>query len=164
MGDRPQRRPAVISIGKELQEWRFRQAWLTGYPVRFRKAADRNLFQYNRFVLYKPNTFVKNKTGQKCWVLGDSVTGAIWCKNTIRNDLIKWTRQLTHFWELYRLILVCRIDSCNHKGPSDWGSTKTNSIYTDEFNALLVAAKMEGLTSSSTVKDIKKLYATNAQT
>jgi hypothetical protein len=59
---------------------------------------------------------------------------------------------------------LCRIDNCNNEGVLKWNQIKTYSIYTDEFNALLVAAKMEGLTSDSKLNDIKKLYATNATT
>lgn len=64
-------------------------------------------------------------------------------------------RKVKPHWQVYRLILICRRDT----GPEKWGVMKNFSIYTDEFNALLVAAKMEGLTDKSQLKDI-----TNAST
>lgn len=166
MGDRPQRRPAVISIGRTLQEYRFRglPSPIKGYPVRFRKAADRELFKHNNFVLFPPNFLLRNTKGETNWKLCDSATGAFWCRSDTSKALRRSLWGFFLHWDLYKLILACRIDTCNNEGVLKWGHIKSYSIYTDEFNALLVAAKMEGLNSESKLKDIKKLYATNAKT
>lgn len=166
MGYRPQRRSAVISIGKNLQEYRFRglPSPIMGYPVRFRYVADRELFKHNNFVLFPPHYLLKDKKGKTSWKLCDAVTGAFWVRSLTRKALHENLWSYSLHWDLYKLILACRIDNCNNEGVLKWNQIKTYSIYTDEFNALLVAAKMEGLTSDSKLNDIKKLYATNATT
>lgn len=146
----------MITISKELGHYSFRgKWWLEGYPVRFRKEADRRVFgELCRWVLLKPNRFIRRKDGRKCWQLADTKSGATWFNNTTRKGLEQHLRLMKAHWQMYRLILVCRIDLANNVGPEKWGATKDYSFYTDEFNALLVAAKMEGLTNKSTLKDI----------
>ena len=55
-------------------------------------------------------------------------------------------------WETYRLVFACRINNANTKGPSEWAATPVK--FSNEFIALLVAAKIEGVSGTTTLKDI----------
>jgi len=68
-------------------------------------------------------------------------------------------RRIMKEWETYRLIFACRLNNANTKGPSEWGTTPVQ--FSDEFIALLVTAKIEGVSGTTVLKDIYASKANN---
>lgn len=128
-------------------------SWL-GYPAWFRRKEDREIFGFTKMYLLR-STYRHRYSGSslfKKWVLADAATGAVIVRCETREAISKFIRRAKPFWNLYRLAFACRLASCNTTGPQKWNSTPIE--FSDEFNALLVVAKMEGLTGDTKLKDI----------
>jgi hypothetical protein len=150
----------VITISKQLDQtdcgyprplsFRGRKQWF-GYPVQFRRKEDREVFGFTKMYLFKAKDKWSSLPHGK-WFLADLVTGAKICKSKSRKNIQALIRKIAKEWELYRLVFACRIAHQNKHGFEDWGLVPLE--FSDEFNALLVVAKMEGLTGNTTLKDI----------
>lgn len=139
-----------FSVCKTLEtDVRYRKGFKRGYAVTFRRKRDRDDFSFARLYLYKSKSG-HAKSGK--WHIGDSVTGASLCKGTTRPKVMKIARDIMKEWETYRLIFACRLNNANAKGPSEWGATPVK--FSNEFIALLVAAKIEGVSGTTVLKDI----------
>jgi hypothetical protein len=144
-----------VSISKTLERVRYRSAFKYGYAVTFRRKRDRDDFPFVQLYLYK-NQY--GKPSDK-WHIGDSVTGASLCKGRTRKRATDLIRDIMREWETYRLIFACRLNNANTKGPSEWGTTPVQ--FSDEFIALLVTAKIEGVSGTTVLKDIYASKANN---
>jgi hypothetical protein len=144
-----------VSISKTLEKARYRSAFKYGYAVTFRRKRDRDDFPFVQLYLYK------NKYGKPSdkWHIGDSVTGASLCKGRTRKRVTDLVRDIMGEWETYRLVFACRLNNANTKGPSEWGTTPVQ--FSDEFIALLVTAKIEGVSGTTVLKDIYASKANN---
>lgn len=121
------------------------------YPARFRRKADREVFGFTKMYLFR-SIYGWSHGAFKKWFLADAVTGMIIIKSDSREAIRKFLRNVRSEWDLYRLALACRIAHSNRIGPEKWGSTPIE--FSDEFHALLVVAKMEGVDHQTTRKTI----------
>jgi hypothetical protein len=145
-----------VSISKTLEKARYRQWSKYGYAVTFRRKRDRDDFPFVQLYLYK-SRYSQLKNAR--WHVGDSVTGASLCKGSTRKKATDLMRRIMKEWETYRLIFACRLNNANTKGPSEWGTTPVQ--FSDEFIALLVTAKIEGVSGTTVLKDIYASKANN---
>jgi hypothetical protein len=150
----------VITISKQMEPnqeggaarvpFRGEHKWF-GYPARFRLKADREVFKFTKMYLFRATDRWNNWQFKK-WFLADAVTGTIVIKSDSKQAIAKFLRNTRSEWDLYRLALACRIAHSNRIGPEKWGSKPIE--FSDEFNALLVVAKMEGVDHKTTLRTI----------
>jgi hypothetical protein len=140
----------VIRIDHKTRQFKLRGLpLLDGYSLHFDCENDSKAFEGFEFAILNTEGYGQARSK---WTAAEIVTGARLVADTTRKRVLDvlCTKALP-VWPLYRMCLACRIQQCR-------AELIVQPPITDEFNALLVAAKMEGFNHSTRIKDI---YATS---
>lgn len=143
----------MIRINHRAQEFPFKSfPKLRGYPLHLEDCeGGSKAFDGFQFAVMD----LKGVAAKKKWAAVEVNTGAVLVNAPTRKRVLRFLNdKALPVWPQYRLCIACRIHQLNLKNNLQLPES-------DEFTALLVAAKMEGITYTTLTKDI---YATSNTT
>lgn len=124
-----------------------------GYEMRFINEDDRKAFAPFRFYLLRPERGVIPK-----WCLAECETGAVFSSSQTMRGALKFLDQVHEIWPIYRLRYAFVLHDRVQKFAENISEHVRNTYRSEDFDALLVLAKMEGVTMTTKYRQLKPLF------